>query len=211
MKLTSDQEKILIEEVKQTATAIQAKNTSFGQFGLLAALVLGAVAGISKSGSGGEVILLAAPPALCVVLAFMMQLFADALALGIYIEALQSKLNESLKETGIKLSYNEVMHKRQYLSILGIQIIFLMLIGSAYAISGVIAFHLESYRCLGISFFFVSLFVGGGTMILAVIDGVSSESAAQRLVGGGSADSAGVFGLRQLKSKGRQSGETRPS
>ncbi|MFD6183557.1 hypothetical protein [Streptomyces goshikiensis] len=189
---------MLIEEVKQTATAIQAKNTSFGQFGLLAVLVLGAVAGISKSGDG-KVMLLAAPPALCVILAFMIQLFGDALALGVYIETLQNKLNETLEEEGVKLAYNDVMHKRRYLSILGIQVIFITLICSAYAIAGIIAFNLDSYRSWGIFFFFVSVFVGLGTLILAAIDGMSSESSAQRILGGGSASMKGAFGLRKVR------------
>ncbi|MEU9631589.1 hypothetical protein AB0D89_33015 [Streptomyces luteogriseus] len=197
MALTSDQEKMLVEEVKQTATAIQAKNTSFGQFGLLAVLVLGAVAGISKGGDG-KVMLLAAPPALCVILAFMMQLFGDALALGVYIETLQNKLNETLEGEGVKLAYNDVMHKRRYLSILGIQVVFLMLICAAYVVSGVIAFNLESYRSWGIIFFWASAIVGFVTLILAVIDGMSSESAAQRILGGGSADVKGAFGLRKV-------------
>ncbi|MFI6150559.1 hypothetical protein [Streptomyces sp. NPDC051109] len=144
-------------------------------------------------------ILLAAPPALYVILAFKMQLFGDALALGVYIETLQSKLNESLEGTGIKLAYNDVMHKSLYLSILGIQVIFLMLIVSAYAISGAVAFHLKTYRCLGIAFFIVSVLVGVGTLVLAVIDGMSSESAPQRLLGGGSAEMKGVFGIRKAK------------
>lgn len=189
---------MLIEEVKQTATVIQAKNTSFGQFGLLAVLVLGAVAGISKSGDG-EVMLLAAPPALCVILAFMIQLFGDALALGVYIETLQNKLNETLEEEGVKLAYNDVMHNRRYLSILGIQVIFITLICSAYVISGIIAFNLDSYRNWGIFFFFVSVFVGLGNLILAAIDGMSSESSAQRILGGGSASMKGAFGLRKVR------------
>ncbi|CAG6397590.1 hypothetical protein NMG29_39290 [Streptomyces cocklensis] len=197
MTLTSKQENMLIEEVKQTATAIQAKNTSFGQFGLLGVLILAAVAGISKDGDG-KVILLAAPPALCIILAFMMQLFGDALALGVYIETLQNKLNETLQGEGVKLAYNDIMHKRRYLSILGIQVVFLMLICSAYVASGMIAFNLESYRSWGIVFFYASTFVGFGTLILAVIDGMSSESAAQRILGGGPADAKGAFGLRRV-------------
>ncbi|MFG2481028.1 hypothetical protein [Streptomyces fagopyri] len=197
MELSEEQQKIVVEEAKQVGSMIQAKYTSLGQIGALALVVVTAVAGIAKSG-GGTPIVLAAPPMLCIALTTMTHFYADALALGVYLEQLQGALNADLPH-GAKLGYNKLLHRRQYLGLIPLQVTFLFLTCAAYTAAGVIAFNLPRYRIAGEIFFWVSVALGGASLIFSAVDAMRSERVAARLIGfpiGQVVGSGGPFGVR---------------
>ncbi|MFF7705400.1 hypothetical protein [Streptomyces lydicus] len=181
MALTPEQQTLVVEEAKQVAAMIQAKYTSLGQIGALALVVVTAVAGIAKTG-GGPPIFLAAPPMLCIALATMTHFYADALALGVYLQKLQVVLSEELPE-GVELAYNKLLHRRQYLGLIPIQASFLFLVCAAYVAAGVIMFHLTRYQFTAQVFYWVSVVLGISSLLLAAIDAMRSEQVAARLIG----------------------------
>ncbi|MEV5877512.1 hypothetical protein AB0L75_25485 [Streptomyces sp. NPDC052101] len=197
MGLTPEQQTIVVEEAKQVAAMIQSKYTSLGQIGALALVVVTAVAGIAKTGGVGP-IFLAAPPMLCIALATMTHFYADALALGVYLEKLQSALNEDLPGE-VKLEYNKLLHRRRYLGLIPIQGTFLLLICAAYIAAGEIAYNLARHGGASQVFYWTSLVLGSACLILAAVDALRSERVAAQLIGipiEQVAGSGGPLGLR---------------
>ncbi|WP_405660137.1 hypothetical protein [Streptomyces sp. NBC_00079] len=181
MDLTPEQQTLVVEEAKQVSAMIQAKYTSLGQIGALALVVATAVAGIAKTG-GVAPIFLAAPPLLCIALATMTHFYADALALGVYLGKLQSALNDGLPDE-VKLEYNKLLHRRQYLGLIPIQGTFLFLICAAYIVAGEITYSLGRYEVASHVFYWTSVALGSASLLLSAVDALRSERVAARLIG----------------------------